>query len=105
MWKDRSEYRRYQVRDLAERRYKDNNKMDLKEKEYEVVDWINLALVSDQWRALVNTATNIRVPYKEENVTTDRMTTDLSRKALFYEVSSLIITHDITGLTNIKVVF
>jgi hypothetical protein len=28
--------------------------MDLKEKGWEVVDWIHLAQDSDQWRALVN---------------------------------------------------
>jgi hypothetical protein len=37
-------------------------KMDLYEIEYEDLDWIHMALGRDQWRALVDTAVNIRVP-------------------------------------------
>jgi hypothetical protein len=40
----------------------DNNKMDLKEKEWDGVVWIDLAQDRDQWRALVNTELNLRVP-------------------------------------------
>jgi hypothetical protein len=35
--------------------------MDLREIEWEVVDWIHLAQGRDQWRA-VNTVMNLRVP-------------------------------------------
>jgi hypothetical protein len=41
----------------------DNFKMDIKEIKWDGVDWIDLAEDRDQWRALVNTVTNIRVPY------------------------------------------
>jgi hypothetical protein len=40
------------------RRWEDNIRMDLKE----IVDWIHLAQYRDQWRALVNMVTNLRVP-------------------------------------------
>jgi hypothetical protein len=37
-------------------------KVDLREISLEGVDWINLAQDRDRWRALVNTALNIRIP-------------------------------------------
>jgi len=36
--------------------------MDLREIEWEVVDWIYLAQYKDLWRAVVNTVMRIRVP-------------------------------------------
>jgi hypothetical protein len=36
--------------------------MDLKEIEWYDMDWINLAQDRDQWRALLNTVINFRVP-------------------------------------------
>jgi hypothetical protein len=36
--------------------------MNLREIKWNGVDWINLAQDKDQWRALVNTALNFRVP-------------------------------------------
>jgi hypothetical protein len=36
--------------------------MDLKETEWDGVDWIDMAQDSDQWRALVNMVLNLRVP-------------------------------------------
>jgi hypothetical protein len=39
-----------------------NIKMDLREIRWDVMDWIDLAQVRDQWRALVNTVMNLRVP-------------------------------------------
>jgi hypothetical protein len=36
--------------------------MDLREIGWDGVDWIYLAQDRDQWRALVNTVTNLRVP-------------------------------------------
>jgi hypothetical protein len=40
------------------RRLDDNIKMDFKEMVWESVDWIHLALVRDQWRAVVNKVMN-----------------------------------------------
>jgi hypothetical protein len=37
--------------------------MDLREIELDGMDWIDLAEDRDQWRALVNTVKNLRVPY------------------------------------------
>jgi hypothetical protein len=44
------------------RRWVDNIKMHLREMGLDGMDWIDLAQKRDQWRALVNTAMNIRVP-------------------------------------------
>jgi hypothetical protein len=43
-------------------RWKDNIKMDLREIGSEDVDWIHLAQATDQWRALLNTVMNLRIP-------------------------------------------
>jgi hypothetical protein len=40
----------------------DNIRMDLREVGWEVVDWMHLAQDREQWRVLVNTVLNIRVP-------------------------------------------
>jgi hypothetical protein len=40
----------------------DNDKMNLREIGWGDVDWIDLVLCRDQWRALVNTVMNLRVP-------------------------------------------
>jgi hypothetical protein len=40
----------------------DNIKMDLRETGWDDVDWIDMAQERDQWRALVNTVLNLRVP-------------------------------------------
>jgi hypothetical protein len=44
------------------RRWVDNNKVDLREIGWGSMDWIDLAQDRDQWRALVNTVINLRVP-------------------------------------------
>jgi hypothetical protein len=44
------------------RRWVDNYKMDLREIRWDGMDWIDLAQDRDQWRALENTAMNLRVP-------------------------------------------
>jgi hypothetical protein len=43
-------------------RWMDNIKMDLREIGWDGKDWIDLAQDRDQWRALVNTVMNLRVP-------------------------------------------
>jgi hypothetical protein len=40
----------------------DNIKMDLREIGWDGMDWTDLAQDRDQWRALVNTVMNLRVP-------------------------------------------
>jgi hypothetical protein len=44
------------------RRWVDNIKKDLREIGWNGVNWVDLAQDRDQWRALVNTVMNLRVP-------------------------------------------
>jgi hypothetical protein len=44
------------------RRWVDNIKMDFREIAWDGIDWIHLAQDRDQWRSLVNTVLNVRVP-------------------------------------------
>jgi hypothetical protein len=44
------------------RRWVNNIKMDLREIDWDGMDWIDLAQDRDQWRALVNTAMSLRLP-------------------------------------------
>jgi hypothetical protein len=44
------------------RRWVNNIKMDLREIGWDGVDLIDMAQARNQWRALVNTALNLRVP-------------------------------------------
>jgi hypothetical protein len=46
----------------AKLRWVNNIKMDLREIGWDSMDWIDLAQDRDQWRALVNTVMNLRVP-------------------------------------------
>jgi hypothetical protein len=39
-----------------------NVKIDLREMGWDGMDWIDVAQDRDQWRALVNTVMNLRVP-------------------------------------------
>jgi hypothetical protein len=43
-------------------RWDDNIRVDLKEIGWECVDWKHLSQDKDQWRALVNTVMNLRIP-------------------------------------------
>jgi hypothetical protein len=44
------------------RGWEDNIRMDIREIGCEGVDWIHLAQHRDQWRAVVNTVMNLRIP-------------------------------------------
>jgi hypothetical protein len=44
------------------RRWVNNIKIDLSEIRWDGINWIELAQDRDQWRALVNTVMNLRVP-------------------------------------------
>jgi hypothetical protein len=44
------------------RRWMDNIKMDLRDIRWDGMNWIDLAQDRDQWKALVNTVMNLRVP-------------------------------------------
>jgi hypothetical protein len=46
----------------SRRRWVDNIKMDLREIGGDGIDWIDLIQDRDQWRALVNTVMDLRVP-------------------------------------------
>jgi hypothetical protein len=48
------------------------NKMNLKRIKQDSVDWIDLAQNRVKWRAVVNTGTNLRVPYRAGNFLTGR---------------------------------
>jgi hypothetical protein len=45
--------------------------MDLREIGWEGVDWMNLTQDRDQWRVLVDTIMNSRVPYRTKNFLTE----------------------------------
>jgi hypothetical protein len=44
------------------RRWEDNIRMDLREREWEHVDWMHLDRNRDQWRTVVNTVMYLQVP-------------------------------------------
>jgi hypothetical protein len=44
------------------RRWVDNIKVDLREIEWDVVDWMDMTQYRDQWRAPVKIVMNLRVP-------------------------------------------
>jgi hypothetical protein len=64
----------------------DNNKMDLREIRWGGMDWIDLAEDRDQWRALVNTAMNLRIPQNAEFLSSCTIG-GFSRRPPFHEVS------------------
>jgi hypothetical protein len=59
----------------------DNIKIDLRETGWNGMDWIDLAQDRDQWRALVNTVMNLRVPYKSREFLSSCTIGGFSRRA------------------------
>jgi hypothetical protein len=62
--------------------------MDLRERGWHGMNWINLAKDRDQWRALVNTVINLRVPENTENFLSCFSIGTFSRWAQMHEVLS-----------------
>jgi hypothetical protein len=69
------------------RKWEDNIKMDLREIAWGGMDWIDLAQDRDQWRALVNTVINLRVPTNFGKFLNDSATGGFSRRAQLHGVS------------------
>jgi len=67
---------------------KDNIRTDLREIEWEVLDWIHLVQYRNQWRPVVNTVINFRVPLRVGSILTSLVTISYSRRALLHVVSS-----------------
>jgi hypothetical protein len=64
-----------------------NIKIDLKEIEWGGMDWIDLVQDRDQWRGLVNTVTNLRVPQNVGKFLSNCTTGGFSRRAQLHGVS------------------
>jgi hypothetical protein len=62
-------------------------KIGLKEIGWEIVDWIHLAQNMNQWRAVVTTVVNPRVPQNAMKFLTSSATTSFSRMALLRGIS------------------
>jgi hypothetical protein len=46
----------------SRRRWMDSIKIDLRERGWDGIDWIDLVADREQWRVLVSTVMNLRVP-------------------------------------------
>jgi hypothetical protein len=62
IWNFGGKARRKVPQGRPERTWKDNIKMDLREIKWDDMGWIHLAQDRGQWKALVNTVMNPRVP-------------------------------------------
>jgi hypothetical protein len=59
--------------------------MDLREIGWDGMDWIDLVQNKDQWRALVSTIMNIRVPKNAGNFLSSCTIDSFSRRAQLHE--------------------
>jgi hypothetical protein len=59
--------------------------MDLREIGWDGMDWIDLAQDRDQWRALVNTVMNLRVPQNAGKFLSSCTIGGFSRRAQLHE--------------------
>jgi hypothetical protein len=73
-------------------RWVNNIKTDLGEIRWGGMDWTDLVQGRDQWRALVNTVMNLRVPLNVRKVFSSCTTDGFSRGVQLYEVSILKLT-------------
>jgi hypothetical protein len=69
------------------RRWVDNIKMDLGEIGWSGTDWIGPAQDNDKWKALVNTAINLRVPSNTRRFSSGCKTDGFSNIAQLHRVS------------------
>jgi hypothetical protein len=70
----------------SRRRWEDNIRMDLREIGWGGMDWIDLAQVRDQWKALVNAVMNLRVPQNFGKFLSSCATGGFSRRTQFHGV-------------------
>jgi hypothetical protein len=63
--------------------------VDLREIPWDGMEWIDLAENRDQWRALVNTQMNLRVPYNFGKFLSSCTTGGFSRRAQHHEVNKV----------------
>jgi hypothetical protein len=72
------------------RRWEDNIGMDLREIGWSGIDWIDLSQDREQWRALVNTVMNLRVPQNVGKFLSSCATGGFSRWTQLHGVSYII---------------
>jgi hypothetical protein len=70
------------------RRWVDNIKIDLREIGWGGLDWIDVAKDRDKWRALLNTAMNLRVPESTGNTLSSCKIGGFSRRAQLHNLMS-----------------
>jgi hypothetical protein len=76
---------KYSVTTKNVRRWTDNIKMVLREIGCDCMDWIDLAQDRDQWRSLVDTVMNLRVPQNAGKFLSSGTIGGFSRRAQLHE--------------------